>query len=96
MSFRGIVESPQYSQERDAIGPSVERLDEALVGVLWALSHDPEHFELIPGTRNLHRVLTDPFPDVPALRIWYSFDQQQVTLHSIEIADEEVTDEADT
>jgi len=94
MSFRGIVESPQFHEEANAICADVKRMDSALFAVTWALSRHPEHFEKVPGTKNLCRVLTDPFPDMPSLRIWYTFGEKEVTLLSIELAEEGETDAA--
>ena len=94
MCFRGIVESPQFREEADAICPSTKRLDSVLFAVTWALSRHPEHFEKVPGTKTLHRVLTDPFPDMPSLRIWYTFSDKEVTLLSIELAEEGNTNAA--
>ena len=96
MCFRGIVESEEFSSQAHAIASDAKRLDRVLFATTWALSRHPEHFPKVPGTRTLHRVLTDPFPDMPILRIWYSFNEQQVMLHSIEFADEGTADEGQT
>lgn len=56
MSFRTIAEETAYTEKRDRLAASIERLDEALIGVEWAIGENPEHFPLVAGTRSL-RVL---------------------------------------
>ncbi len=90
MSSRTVVESPQFAEEKAAIELEVPRLDEILSGVTWALERDPRRFPQVRGTR-LHRIMTDPFPNAPAIRVWYTYDiiHQQVELLSIEQLDGE-------
>jgi hypothetical protein len=88
MSSKTVVESAQFGEEKAAIGVEVKRLGEILHGIVWALERDPRRFPQIRGTR-LHRVLTDPFPDAPPVRVWYTYNilTQEVELLSIERVD---------
>lgn len=67
----------RYSDQWDSccqqIGLSIRRWDEVYAGVEWAVSENPEFFELAPGTR-LRVVLTDDFVDAPALVIYFTVD----------------------
>lgn len=88
MSSRTVVQSEQFIQERTAVGLQVPRLAEIVEGVIWALKRDPRRFPQVRGTR-LHRVVTDPFPNAPSVRIWYTYNilHQEVELLSIERVD---------
>ncbi len=90
MSSRTVLESPQFAEERAGVALDVKRLDEIMEGIVWALERDPRRFPQVRGTR-LHRVLTDPFPDAPALRVWYTYNilTQEVHLLSIQAVDDE-------
>lgn len=90
MCFRTLIESEQFKAEKSKINPDIKRLDDMLNSVTWALAQHPEHFEHIPGTQRLYRVNTDPFPDAPPVRIWYTFDDTAVELLSIELADDTI------
>lgn len=82
--MRSIRESPRYQDQVDGLGVSVQRLDEVLQdGVLWAAANDAEAFAKVPGT-DLRCILTDPFPGIPALRIFFRLDELYVDLEWIE------------
>ena len=87
MSFRTLIETPEFAAEKQMVEPDAKRLDEMLWIITWALSREPEHYPLVPGTKSLHMVMTDPFPDAPEIRIWYSYDDTRVFLHSIELVE---------
>jgi hypothetical protein len=92
MSSKAVIETPQFAEEKVRVGLEVPRLDEILRGITWALQRDPRRFPQVRGTR-LHRILTDPFPDAPPVRVWYTYSilQQEVHLLSIERMDGEET-----
>ena len=57
-------------------------------GVMFALSHSPEHFELVPGTR-LRALKTAIYPRSPSLRIYFHIsDDETVHLLAIELCDD--------
>ena len=80
---RTIIESNLYADSKDSLPISCQRLDEILDGVLWHLARKPELFPRIPGTV-VHRVRTESFPETPVFLVWYTFDQDTVTLQLIE------------
>lgn len=81
--MRTIIEEDLFRRQKSKLRISVKRLDEILEGITWALSKRPEAFHNVPGT-NLHLIKTDPFSALPALHVWYKFDDECVYLLSIE------------
>ena len=62
-------------------------LDDALIGVMWALRHNAEDFPLMPGYKTLRMVKTDAVRNIPALHVIFKINpQDQVQLRYIEIA----------
>jgi hypothetical protein len=94
MSFRTVVESEAFAHEKLQVEPDVQRLDEMLSAVHWALARHPEHFALVPGTQRLRVVATDPFPGAPSVRIWYTFGPTEVLLLSIEKCESDPSDDS--
>ena len=64
---------------------SAKRLDEVLNGITWALSRRPESFPKVEGL-DLYVAKTEDAPDAPALRVWFTFDDEVVRLLYIEVA----------
>jgi hypothetical protein len=82
---RDIRESSEFVQQKERIQSDARRSDEQLFAVTWALSRKPESFPKV-GKSNLHCMKTDPWPDAPRLRVYYTFDDDLVNLLWIEIA----------
>ena len=85
-THRSITESPLYSEQLKEFG-EIRHFDEALEGVMWALSTNPEYFEPIPGT-TLRFVRTIEFErdglKLIPLKIWFRIiDENKVELLSI-------------
>jgi hypothetical protein len=87
---REIIESSEFTQQLLTIG-DVERLDDALTGVYWALSTNPEVYDVVRGFRDIRLLKTDAIGDVPALRIWFRIDEngKHVHLEYIEVVSED-------
>ena len=66
-------------QEIERLRVGCVRLDEALAGLEWALSNNPEAFPLLDGTK-LRMAPIAPAPDVPEIRIWFTFDDRTVNV----------------
>ena len=81
--YRTIREGKGFAEQKKNLRHSAKRLDEVLDGVTWALCRKPDCFPGLPDIK-LYLAKTDPFPDVPALYIWYTFDDDTVTLLGIE------------
>lgn len=87
---RTIIESDIYKQGLAALG-SPERLDDALTGVYWALSTNPEVYEVVKGFRDIRLLKTDALGGLPELRIWFRVDEDgsHVHLEHIESVEED-------
>ena len=82
---RTLIESAEYTAQLTALG-NPERLDDVLCGVSWALSTNPEIYDIVRGFQDIRLLKTDSFPGAPALRIWFRIDEngQHVHLEAIE------------
>jgi hypothetical protein len=83
--LRTIIESEAYRRQFETLGDAA-RLDDILTGVTWALSTNPEVYEVVKGLKDIRLLKTDAFPDAPPLRIWFRIDEggQHVHLEAIE------------
>jgi len=63
---------------------SARHMDEALIGVEWILSNEPEKCPVVPGTTRLRVIKTEPYRrnlvEIPALRIWFSIEDGGIVL----------------
>lgn len=82
---RELVESEAYTNALAGLGP-MERIDDALTGVYWALSTNPEVYDVVRGFRDMRLLKTDALGGLPAFRIWFRIDEdgQHVHLEFIE------------
>lgn len=80
---RTVVWEPQFEREFLAIIPDVRRADEFISGVVWNLSRDPEEgVQSSPGS-SVWMIFMHEFPNVPALTIYYTFNDECVQLRSV-------------
>jgi hypothetical protein len=84
---RSLIEEELFTAQRNMINPNVKRMDAIMEGLTWALSTNPSQFFQVFSNRRLWIAKTDAYPDAPALRIWYRFDDTTVYL-SIEVIEE--------
>ena len=61
---RTLVESADYSRQLATLS-DLQRLDDALVGVCWALSTNPEVYETVKGMYDVRLLKTDPLGVLP-------------------------------
>jgi hypothetical protein len=80
---RQIVEEEQFAQEKKNLRHSAARLDEILFGITWVMARRPDSFPQVPGLK-LYVARTDSFPGAPPLHVWFTFDDTNVHLLSIE------------
>lgn len=85
--FRVIRQEPKFDEQLAVLGISHKRLDEAMEAVTFGLSHDPARYPIIPGTM-LHVIKTPVYPDAPSLRIFFTFDENEVHLIHAEFCDD--------
>ena len=84
-NLRSIIETDRFIREKLAIEPDVSRLDAALLGVTWTLARSPESGQKTIAP-TVWAMPTNAMLSVPALVIYYSFDDDTVTLLSVEVA----------
>ncbi len=78
---RSLVESPQFTKERERFAPDARRFDEAMRAVDLRLDRDPES-----GIRITHGGLYATcitFSDGRTFAIYYTFDDRTVVLESL-------------
>jgi hypothetical protein len=78
-----LVETEDFAEQLTALG-ELERLDEVLRVITWALATCPEDYPIIPGTQRL-RVAKTNYVEwaggiVEALRIWFIIEKDQTVL----------------
>lgn len=70
LKLRTVSEADSFGESRAVLGVSVKRLDEVLEGAVFVVARGPEECHPIPKT-NLRIIISDPFPDMPRLRIFF-------------------------
>jgi len=83
-TLRTIVEDESFSQAFEKLQVAYERLDEVLTGVTLALVQSPHDCPVIKGTV-LSVIKTREFPNIPPLRIFFTYDQREVHLRHVEV-----------
>jgi len=88
--LRDIIEDQKFTKGCATLGDP-KRLDEAMYAATWALARDPEKASWsVPGTTKLRVMFIEPFPGLPALRIFLTIDgERTITLRWIESVDDE-------
>ena len=78
---RTLVETDDFTNQLHELG-DLERLDDALTGVYWALSTKPEVYD--PVHRDIRVLKTDPLGELPALSIRFRIRDDTVELLHVE------------
>jgi hypothetical protein len=82
-TIRQIAYDQTFLEQAAILRADARRLDELLDGVTWLIANHAEDCEVVE--RNLRVAFTDPFPDAPAMRIYFTItDDNTCTLHWIE------------
>lgn len=90
-----LVDDPDYARQAEQIA-DIQRLDDALNGLMWAIANNPEVYDVIIDTdppiriAKSNRIITLD-GDISTLRIWFSVDYENeiVTLLKIRRESEE-------
>jgi hypothetical protein len=96
---RTLIEDEVFTAQLADIAGNVGNiryLDDALLALTWALSTNPEEYEVIPGTKGLRVAKTRWYEResiiVPVLKVWFSIvDDDHVLLRAMTV--EEYLDE---
>lgn len=84
-ALRDVRREPLFLEQIDALGITSQRLEEALAGMDYALSRQPEAFPKVPHT-SFSRALLH-IEGLPALRVFFTYDAVLVRLISVEFAE---------
>lgn len=88
-----LVEDPLFTEQLQHLG-DIKVLDDALSGLMWALSTKPFVYPILPGTHKLRVAKTHICQRediiIPALRIWFIIKEEEETVQllSIDIIEE--------
>ena len=81
--IRQIAYDQTFLDQAALLEKDAARLDELLDGALWLIATHADDCEIVD--RTLRVAFTDPFPDAPAMRIFFSITDENIcTLHWIE------------
>jgi hypothetical protein len=83
-TVRTVIETERFSTAFQALSLSYQRLDEVMVGLTHALCVKPEECPVITGTK-LSLITTRAYGKVPALRIFFTFNDNEVLLQHVEL-----------
>lgn len=78
---RTLIHEPAYAYALKGLASDIRRLDEVLVGVEWALSTNPEVYDVVKGTVNTRILKTDALGGLPPLRVWFRIDEDGNHVH---------------
>jgi len=86
--MRTIIESNALARQFRQYRIDYRRFDEAFSDAQRALRTAPETFPQVPNT-GLRRVKLVPFGGIPPLSIFFTYDENTVTLHFAAIFEDE-------
>jgi hypothetical protein len=69
--YRTIRDADSYTECCARLALTVERLDEILDGLTWAIATKPEHFWTIADGSSIRVATTEESDSTPALRLFY-------------------------
>ena len=85
--MRTIREEQRFRDRLQELGVTAERLDELLEGIGIAVASKPEIFPKLPFGTNIHRIRVVPFSGLPAMNLWFTFDDATVSFIEIDLMD---------
>jgi hypothetical protein len=86
--IRGIFEQERVTEQLLDFGVSGNRIDEVVGGLADTICRNPEIFAREPHT-GWSRIIVKAFPpDIPFLRIWFTYNEDDVFIEYIEALDD--------
>lgn len=82
--FYEIVESPRFRAQLGEFS-DVERWDEVMRAVMWALARDPCEAGQPTSVLDIYALPTEAAPDTPAFVIYYRITYDQVELIALKL-----------
>jgi hypothetical protein len=83
--FYEIVESQRFRAQMGELS-DVERWDEVMGAVMWALARDPYEAGQPTSVPGIFGLPTEPAPGTPAFVIYYHVTNEQVELIALKLA----------
>lgn len=84
--LRGVVEERTFAEQVRTITPDIQRFDEVMDGVKWALARCPSAFPVVDEVADVRIVKTTPLGGIPSLIVLLKFNEQQTRLLWVEVA----------
>ena len=79
-TLRTVIETQDFSTQKEKLAIDAKCLDEVLFGVTWALARNPEIFPVVLTHHQIRVIKTDRTKTIKALRIFFSFNANEVKL----------------
>jgi len=83
LRLRKIIEEDSFQESKGAVSKDVALLDDVMHGVTWTLAHSPE-VGLPIDDPTVWAITTMPLLGMPAVIVYYCFDEREVRLLSVE------------
>jgi hypothetical protein len=77
--LRTLVHAPEYTNQLRTLG-DIQRLDDVLAGMEWALGSRAEYFDIVEGMEDVRLLLTDAIGGLPAFQVWFRIENETVHL----------------
>jgi hypothetical protein len=84
MYLRDVVEEARYAQDLDNYRRLFPEIDDLQAIIVWILSRQPTSGEPLAVAPDFRVFTTEQTATMPAFHILYSFDENNVYLHSIQ------------
>jgi hypothetical protein len=86
MSLRDVIEEPRFAQDLDAFRKIYSNMDDVHQSITWTLSRDPRIGDSLEVASDFRLFTTTAIGKTPAFWVLYTFDDEQVYLHSLQEA----------
>ena len=83
--IRTIIREHLFQEQLEGLAISHRRIEEVMAGIEYGLAKYPEFFHPIPGGHDC-MVITNAYPDAPALRILFTYTPTEVHLLAVEFS----------
>lgn len=83
--IREVVECDELKKELRRCGVSARKLDDLTEGLIFSLATRPEVFRREDNSGWSRIMVTEFPPDIPAIRIWFTFDAEKVYMERVDL-----------
>lgn len=86
--IREVVEPDQLKGELRRCGISHKRLDDVMEGLIFSLATRPERLRRDDPTGWSRIMIREAPPDIPAIRVWFTYDDDRVNIERVDLLSE--------